>query len=95
MARKEPRREQKFQGRQYFPPPALLDDYELAIEASQASICSKYPSSGISHTSFPLSSDPYQNPGEDSAHEADLLNHLNHPVYGASNAAAVFARLQE
>jgi len=88
-------REQEGQIGEQLAPPGSADHDDLGVDAAQAAVCDGEPATRPAHAALPLPGAPDEDGRDDAAHERDLLAHLDHPVDGAADAAAVFAGPQE
>jgi hypothetical protein len=75
-------------------PPWPSDDDNFGIHAPQPSIRDSDPTPRPSYSSLPLASRPEEQSGDNACYEANLLQHVNEPVLGSSDAFAILSRAQ-
>lgn len=88
-------RKQKRQVGEQLAPPRAPDDHDLGVHTAQAAVGDGEPATRPAHSALPLPGAPDEDARHDAAHERDLLAHLDHPVHGAADTAAVFPGTEE
>ena len=76
---------------EHLSPPRPFDDHDFAVHGSQAAVSDSDKPSGPADTTLPLPGAPDEDSGDDTAHQGYFFGHLNDPVDGAADAAAIFA----
>ncbi len=72
-----------------FSPPRTSYQDNLSIHAPEASVCNANPAAWPAYASFPLACCPEEERSDDAGDEADLLQHVDEPVLGTTNAFAI------
>ena len=88
-------REEKGQVAKQLAPPGTLDDHDLAVHGAEAAISHSDVPAGPADAALPLPRAPDQDAGHDAAHQGDFFGHLDYPVDRATNAATIFAGMEE